>query len=76
MQEESNGGLQRVLVMLQRLFHGLQVPQNVQMLGPGALAALSALCMYLQRANAVDELASPAQQVRLHLLMCKCLLSP
>jgi hypothetical protein len=52
------------MVYMQRLFKGLNVPHAVQMLGPGALVALSALCMYLQRANAASELASPAQQVK------------
>ncbi len=50
----------------QSMFNGLIVPHNIQAMGAGALAALSALCLYLKRAKANDELATHAQKVRLY----------
>ncbi|CAL8460672.1 g202 [Coccomyxa elongata] len=47
----------------QEIFKELIVPHNIQAMGAGAMAALSALCLYLKRANADKELATHAQKV-------------
>lgn len=48
------------------MFNGLTVPHNIQAMGAGALAALAALCYYLKRAKADDELATYAQKVSIN----------
>lgn len=59
-----------MLICLQDIFKGLIVPHNIQEMGAGALAALSALCLYLKRANADKELATHAQKVPRHTRQC------
>ena len=59
-----------MLFCLQDVFKGLVVPHNIQAMGAGALAALSALCLYLRRANADKELATHAQKVPVHTCQC------
>ncbi len=47
----------------QKLLCGLVVPHEVKAQGSASLAALSALCMYLKRCNANQELATGTHKV-------------
>ncbi len=48
---------------VQKLLCGLVVPHEVKAQGSASLAALSALCMYLKRCNANQELATGTHKV-------------
>ena len=50
---------------MQKLLCALAVSHEVKAQGPASLAALSALCMYLKRCNANEELATGTHKVSL-----------
>ena len=50
-------------ISMQKLLCGLVVPHEVKAQGSASLAALSALCMYLKRCNANQELATGTHKV-------------
>ena len=70
--------MQISVAAVQKLLCGLVVPHEVKAQGSASLAALSALCMYLKRCNANEELATRTHKVASMepLLSCACKFLP